>query len=298
MSFSAEVKNELCNAKRGCSFCTGAELYGMLLFGDAVSQDSLTFVTECREAADLFVMDTIELTGAIMTIHEPDLRDRTHRPLYTVTLEDMGGILRIIQQFHPFDEELHMNLLPKTCCKNAFLRGAYLACGTMSNPSKEYHLEFRAPNLRLASILCGILEQSGLHFKISLRGGDPVVYVKESEAIEDTLARLGAPNQSMELMNRKIEKEVRNNANRITNCETANIEKTVNASLAQILKIKKIKDSVGLESLPIPLQEAALLRLANPDATLSQLCMLAGGSVSRSGLNHRLNRLCKLADEL
>ena len=103
---------------------------------------------------------------------------------------------------------------------------------------------------------------------------------------------------AVDSLNLKIEKELRNNANRIVNCETANIEKTVNASLSQIQKIKKIKDTIGLDGLPIPLQEAALLRLANPDATLSELCVLSNGSVSRSGMNHRLARLAKIADEL
>lgn len=298
MSFSSEVKKECCNAKRGCSFCTGAELYSMILFGDAVKNDAITFITESRETADYFVMSTIELTGAILTIREPDLRDRSHRPLYTVSIEHQDDVLRLLAQFKPADKQLHRNLFPNPCCMHAFLRGAYLACGTMSNPLKEYHLEFRAPDEHLAAALTSLLAECGLDFKTTMRGTQPVVYAKESNLIEDTLARMGASHSAMEMMNLKIEKEFRNNANRITNCETANIEKTVNASFAQIQKIKKIKDTIGFDGLPINLQEAALLRLANPDATLNQLCQLSGGTISRSGMNHRLTRLCKIADEL
>ena len=298
MSFSSNVKKELCAQKHGCSFCIGASLYAMILFENDGKENTITFTTESREAADLFVLYTIELTGAILTIKEPDLRDRTHRPVYTVSVDHSDDVARLLSQFHlPGNEILH-RFFPNPCCVGAFLRGAYLACGTMSNPLKEYHLEFRAPTQQLAEELAALLFVCGLSYRTSLRGAQPIVYAKESNVIEDTLTRMGAAHSAMEMMNLKIEKELRNNANRIVNCETANIEKTVNASLFQIQKIKKIKDTIGLDGLPIPLQEAALLRLANPDATLSELCVLSNGSVSRSGMNHRLARLAKIADEL
>lgn len=298
MSFSSNVKKELCAVKHGCSFCVGASLYSMILFGNCVKESTITFTTESRDAADLFVLYTIELAGAILTIKEPDVRDRTHHPVYIVAVDHQDDVARILSQFHLPGEEILRRLFPNPCCVGAFLRGAYLACGTMSNPLKEYHLEFRVPTERLADGLTSILAECGLPYRTTLRGAQPVVYAKESNVIEDTLTRMGAAHSAMEMMNLKIEKELRNNANRIVNCETANIEKTVNASLSQIQKIKKIKDTIGLDGLPIPLQEVALLRLANPDATLSELCVLSNGAVSRSGMNHRLARLAKIADEL
>ena len=300
MSFSADVKKELAAAKNGCSFCLGATLYGMLLYGKCVQGNKILFSTESDDAAELFATRVIEMTGAILTIHEPE---SGKRPFYMVTVEDSRDVSRLIDQFELHDTAcdkgtLNRRFFPNPCCMEAFLRGVYLACGSMSDPQKEYHLEFRAPNEALAQALCALLLENNLHFKVTSRAGQMIVYAKESAQIEDTLTRIGAVHSTMSLMNLKIEKEMRNQVNRVTNCETANIEKTVNAAFAQVQKIKYIKDTVGFDSLPIPLQEAALLRLANPDATLSELCRLSGGTVSRSGMNHRLSRLSTIADEL
>ncbi len=298
MSFSSDVKKELCAVKQGCSFCTGSRLYSMLLFGDAVKGNAITFTTESKATADLFALDLIELSGAILTIKEPDLRDASQRPVYTISVDYSDDVLRILSQFRLPDRVVRRRFFPNSCCVNAFLRGAYLACGTMSNPFKEYHLEFRVPHKWLAEGFVSILLECGLSYRITQRTAQFIVYAKESNVIEDTLTRMGAVHSAMEMMNLKIEKELRNNTNRIVNCETANIEKTVNASISQIQKIKKIKDTIGLEGLPTSLQEAALLRLANPDATLSELCILSNGTISKSGMNHRLARLSKIADEL
>lgn len=298
MSFSADVKKELAAAKNGCSFCLGASLYGMLLYGRCVQEDKISFSTESDDAAELFAAQVIAMTGTLLTIHEPD---SGKRPFFMVTVEDVRSVRRLLDQFEwPVSEKEPVNrrFLPNPCCMESFLRGVYLACGSMSDPQKEYHLEFRAPNETFAQVLLSLLSENGLHFKVTSRAGQFVVYAKDSEQIEDTLTRLGAVHSAMTLMNLKIEKEMRNQVNRVTNCETANIEKTVNAAFAQVQKIKYIKDTVGFDSLPIPLQEAALLRLANPNATLSELCRLSGGAVSRSGMNHRLSRLSKIADEL
>lgn len=299
MSFSSNVKKELCAQKHGCSFCIGASLYAMILFENDGKENTITFTTESREAADLFVLYTIELTGAILTIKEPDLRDRTHRPVYTVSVDHSDDVARLLSQFHLPGNEIFTSFFPKSLlCGRIFARRL---SGVRYNVKSAQRVSLGIP--RANATACRRIGCASfcmwfvLSYQFARRTADCLCEREQcnrGHADNEWAQRTSA----MEMMNLKIEKELRNNANRIVNCETANIEKTVNASLSQIQKIKKIKDTIGLDGLPIPLQEAALLRLANPDATLSELCVLSNGSVSRSGMNHRLARLAKIADEL
>lgn len=209
--------------------------------------------------------------------------------------------------------------LVKRCCKIAYLRNAYLTFGTIINPIKEYHLEFHLPSKELSDDILSVLESVGLQFKTAARGKAFILYIKGSQQIEDTLTCFGAVKASMELMNIKIEKELRNNVNRKTNCETANIDKTINAAFYQIQQIEHIIRVKGLDYLPIDLKQIAVLRLENPDASLSELCQIFGenhikticingkditdgnnkvAAISRSGINHRLKKICLIADEL
>ena len=295
LSYSQDLKNELCRRTPHCGSCPEALLYGMLLFSRAARE--ALFVSENRRAAALFAQTAAELTGAIVTVRDPETASR--RPAYTVWLEDDSCQEELLGRFLLEGERdsIRPELLRRECCAMSFLRGAYLACGTMSDPQGEYHLEFGVPDTSLGEELLEVLELYELDFRQSSRGRNPIVYTKESNQIEDFLARIGAPKAAMELMNLKIEKELRNKVNRVTNCETANISKTVNASMEQIRRIRSLQESGELERLPAPLREAALLRLENPDASLRELCELAGGTVSRSGLNHRLRRVMELAGE-
>lgn len=305
MSFSQQVKDEICSlcaSKFHCENCARAFLYGMLLFGRGVSREGFMLNTESKPTADLFARQILEHTGAIVTILHPDLRERTKRPLFSVLVEDQNDIRRIYAEFflpdNPDKLWIDEKFLQRDCCQVSFLRGAYLACGAMTNPRREYHLEFSVASAELCAEMAEFLEGMELEFHQSMRGRWPILYVKESEQIEDILARMGALKSSFELMNFKIEKDLRNQVNRVTNCETANIGKTVNAAMEQIRRINLLRESSAFETLPPPLKEAAQLRLDNPDASLRELCDLAGGKISRSGLNHRLKKLCDLADEL
>lgn len=300
-SFSQRVKNELCTAKLPCKGCEQALLYGMLLFSRSMPEHGVSFNTENRASAELFTRAVIDLTGSIVTVTEPDLRNRTTRPIYSVTLEDDRDAAKIASLFFLTEREnrwIHPELFRKGCCEIAFLRGAYLACGTMINPEKEYHLEFDVGEESLCLELQELLERYGLEFRHTLRVRRHVLYIKESEQLEDTLARLGAVRASMELMNLKMEKELRNQVNRVTNCETANIGKTVSASMEQIRKIRRIQEKMGFDALPPPLKDAAILRIENPELSLRELCELGGDQLTRSGLNHRLQKLCEIADKL
>jgi len=301
VSYSQQVKDELCGVKLHCKSCPKALLYGMLLFGRGpVGQEDgsrALLSTENKRTADLFAQTSVDLIGVIATVLA--FRRENHT-LYTVALEDDRDVEALFSLYH-FDGEPDRSgiapaLVERECCAMSFLRGGYLAGGTMSDPQREYHLEFSTPEASLRDDLVDLMADYDLSFRRSSRGKLALAYTKESNQIEDFLARAGAVRSSMELMNLKIEKELRNRANRITNCETANIDKTVAASLAQIEKIKRLRDEMGLEKLPPALREAAELRLANPDASLRELCALSGGKLSRSGLNHRLQKLLSMAD--
>lgn len=317
MSYSQEIKKEMCDGKLPCKHCAKALLYGIILFSRGISgqagDNPAILTTENRNAASLFAHTIVDLTGAIVTVKDPDRAQfgndtgnanggNGKRLSYAVILEDEADAHILLRLFFPDGKIDRSKISPafvrKECCAISFLRGAYLACGTMVNPEKEYHLEFGTSSEPLCDDLLELLDEYDLRFHKSFRGKSFLAYTKESNQIEDFLARLGAVKSSMELMNLKIEKELRNKVNRVTNCETANIDKTVTASLEQIRKIERIREKQGFLELPPPLREAAELRLNNPDASLRELSDLTGGKISRSGFNHRLQKLMELAEKL
>ncbi|MEG0693083.1 MAG: DNA-binding protein WhiA [Oscillospiraceae bacterium] len=301
MTFSQEIKNEICNAKLSCKSCQNAMIYGMLMCCRGIRENSITLNIENKTVVDFFTSHLIDLTETIVTVKSPDIRNRTKRPIYTISIDDKNDVDKIISYFFISIDNKHSineTYIEKNCCKVAFLRGVYLICGTMINPQNEYHFEFNLSSEKLCDRILNILSGIGVEFKKILRNKNYILYIKESNQIEDMLTYLGAMKSSLNLMNLKIEKELRNQANRVTNCETANIGKTVNASMGQIEKISMIKEKVGFDALPVELQEIAIMRLMNPEASLRELCLLCGNTISRSGLNHRLKKIIEFADNL
>ena len=186
-------------------------------------------------------------------------------------------------------------------CLPFFLRGVFLICGNVSSPEKDYHLEFVVPHKNLASDLVRIIteiEELDAQPKTVMRKGSYIVYIKGSESIEDTLTFIGAPQCTLELMNMKIYKDIRNKANRIANCDAANIDKVVKAAMKQIEDIKLIDRAVGLDNLSDELREVAQLRLDNIDMSLQEIGETLSEPISRSGVNHRFKKLAKMAEEL
>ncbi len=179
-----------------------------------------------------------------------------------------------------------------------FLRGAFLACGIVSDPEKEYHLEFSVGNEKKCDALYRLITESGMKIKKSSRRGKSILYVKESEAVSDILTFIGAMISSMEIMNAKIYKGVRNNVNRTVNCEAANIEKTVAASRRQQEDIAYIEQNGGIGQLPDELKAIAVLRKENVELTLSEIGKMLTPAISRSGVYHRMKRIEGLADRL
>ena len=300
MSFSYDTKSELCKIEPEDSCCKKAECYGLLLCAKSFSSASITLMTEHARVARRAAQFTAQVTGAIV-----DVRTAVsyHRSSYTLTVTQESQRQKVLAEFGYSGQEISLRInhsnLENDCCKAAFLRGVFLSCGTVTDPNKDYHLELILPFMNLAKDVMAIL-RDGMDFHPALvnRKGSFVVYIKGGDRIADLLAFLGAGSAAMELMQVRMLKEVRNNVNRKTNFETANIDKTVDASVRQVEAIEKIRDTVGLGNLPQELRETAQLRLEYPELSLRELGQLFQTPVSRSGVNHRLRRLVEEAENL
>ncbi|WP_322173492.1 DNA-binding protein WhiA [Acutalibacter caecimuris] len=301
MSFTGQIKAELCKieSKRLC--CLRGECYGIWLFSKCFCVKENSFTTESRPVASRML--ELAAVGAGTSAQLRYAVSRRKQPAYKVSLPEEQERLRLLSAFGHTGREpslrINRGALEDDCCQEAFLRGAFLACGSVTDPNKAYHLEFAAPYKNLAGDLYTLLGEVGalgINPAVVQRQGGYGVYLKDSGQIEDLLTFLGATGASMELMQVKMFKEARNNINRKTNFETANMDKTYSASARQIAAIAAISDWQGLNSLPDHLQELAFLRLNDPELTLRELGERLG--VSRSGVNHRLQKLVELGERL
>ncbi len=299
--FSHRVKAEAAlsiNGRQRCDYC----LMGMLLFGHSFSNTELLFQTESETCRDLFVRlvcHAAENKGAASV--SPIVK--REKPLYCVRVGnsvDIGAISSRLKLEISENSRSLQNVKLTEKSLGAFLAGVFLACGSVSNPEKDYHLEFVVYHQRLATELCELLQTAlGTNAKITQRGQSSVVYVKGSENIEDILTVIGATNASLELMNLKVYKEIVNLANRRTNCDTANCERQNRSAQRQIAAIEAIKASpMGLSQLPDDLLEIAEKRLLYPDLSLGELAQTFLPPLSKSGLNHRFARLEAIAESL
>lgn len=314
MSFSYDTKKELCSLRHSSKLSLKAECYAMLLFGKHFNKNNISFQTENPCIASHYADLLAATAGVYVDIKKPLSRNNAHKPAITVSIPDMAQREHVINFFGHDKDYIFDNIALKDIDENDnninydiskiiniknissqtepdFIRGAFLSCGTISDPAKEYHLEMCIGNALLCHVIIEMLKKCSLPAKLIIRKGQYVIYYKESEQIEDFLTLIGAVNASMSIMNIKILKDIRNRANRITNCETANIEKTVAASSEQVKAIKYIKNHLGLNSLPPQLREIAQLRLDNPEMSLRELGESLPEPLSRSGVNHRLKRI-------
>ncbi len=294
MSFSQDVKNELLKIEYENSCCEKAMLYGICIFGKSFSSFGVSMQSENEALAKLYKKLIEKYCNVKCEIKvSPGGRN------YSVNINDGSDCDKILGIFgHNDGGSLKINHSNFDCdnCIKAFVAGAFLSCGTVSSPQKDYHLEFTVPYLNLSKSLVTLLGEIELAPKTSNRKGYNIVYFKGSEAIEDCLYLMGASSAMFEMMNVEIVKDFRNKANRTANCEAANIEKTVKASFAHIKAIEKIENIKGLDYLKNDLKEMAILRRDNPELSLAELSKLSG--MSRSGVNHRLKRIVEIADNL
>ena len=295
-SFSQLTKEELFKQENQHRCCDRAELAGMLLFGAALSERAVRFVTENQD-----VLGSFANLCRTMGMEAKAAQNSENSARYIAEISDATAILQLLYDLHLTDPSNGMiryriakELIENDCCRRAFCKGAFLGGGTVVDPKKNYNMEFVTPYLGLGRDMKQLLDDIGFSFKMAGRQSKYVLYLKNSESISDFLSYIGAFKAQMELLNIKIEKEIRNDFNRTANSETANLEKTINASVRQVRAIKEIQKTTGLDHLPEDLREIARLRLEHKEMSLSELGALMNPPLTKSGVNHRLKKLMQL----
>lgn len=294
MSFCAEVKNELISLRpQNC--CRPSLAYGFMLFGRSFSIKKITLQTGNENVARAYC-DTVYSVYKI----KPTLTvGGSIRPTYKAEISDESDRLKILASvdFGVAQSCIDRSFFIRDCCPNAFIRGAFLACGNINNPEKEYRAEFNVKNEVLADELLALLEEHGINMRKTARQSGVLLYTKDSNTVEDLLTLIGAGKKTLDIIDTKIMKEVKNNINRARNCDSKNISKTVEASIKQRTAIEYLKRVDRLYSLPQELLTAAILRLENPEATLKELCRISTEPLTISGLNHRLNKIIAIYEK-
>ena len=298
MSFSQDVKNEIVQKKITRECCALAASYGIACFGRYFDSKGLVLHTELLGVAQYAnrLFGICGVHGAIIT------KERPSGPLYEFKVDDPQEVDKMLKLFHCEEEQVSRHIDPRLIrcghCFSAFVASAFLCCGTMTDPSKEYNLEFLCPRYNLAKDLEGILAEHEFTPRRTVRKGVNVIYVKASEQVADLLTFMGAGGAAMQIMDHKMFKELRNKTNRLNNCEMANIDKVVTANVAARRAIEYLQEKGDFDALSAPLRQAAQLRLDWPDLSLAQLVQKSPEPISKSGLSHRLKKLEQLADEL
>ena len=302
MSFTYQVKVDLCKIepKRHC--CMAAEAYGFLLFCRNFSLSEIRFKTENEFLAYRFAQLIACVCGVYVDVHTY-LKSKDHsRKIYIASIDDREQRQRVMSAFGHSAEDVNLrvnrSVLEDEECVAGFLRGMFLACGALSEPKREYHMEFAFPFHALSLDLEGLLKEISLPPKRMNRQGVQILYYKESEQIEDFLTFIGASAAALEIMNVKIYKDIRNKVNRQNNCITANMDRTIAAAEIQARAIRKLMGSDKWDEMDEQTRELARLRLNNPDMSLRELEENLSYSISRSGINHRLKRMVELSREV
>jgi len=295
MAFSAEVKEELSRQPIRCRDCAQAEAYGILLFCNTFHSRQAKIITEShglKERLPKLFYRAFKLSF--------DQMPREGDGKGTFLIQDPDKLRDIFDAFGlgwQSSVALHTNLarLEEEHCRTAFLRGAFLAGGSVTDPMKGYHLELATSHYHVGGELLSLFHEAGFFPKETKRKGNYIVYFKQSDHIEDVLTALGAPVSAMGVMTAKLERDLRGSVNRQVNCDSANLDKAVEAAREQISAILCLEEAGRLASLPDKLRETARLRLEHPELTLSQLAALCRPPVSKSALNHRMRKLVELA---
>ncbi len=312
MSFSADVKNEMARSEEEKRCCMLAEIAGFIRMCGSVKLSGrgkfdLRLTTENPAIARLFLkrIKSYFGVGANLKIGQSNLLKKGHVYELTIGTEDNAeqilretGILRVREGSNYFADDISSDITRTRCCKRAYLRGTFLGAGTISHPEKGYHMEIVCSSELLAGDLKRLINSFGFRAKVTGRKNSFVVYLKESEQISDFLALLGASNQVMEFENVRIVKELRNKTNRIVNCESANLDKTIDSAARQMETIRLIQSKRGLASLPEKLREIAELRLEHPESSLTELGQLLEPPLKKSGVNHRFRKIEEIAEKL
>lgn len=308
MSFSSKAKNDLARLISDDKCCHMAELSGILRVSGSLQPGSggmrAFVVTENAAVARLIFTLFKKTFNAHAEVSASVNRTLNKGHTYTVRLNDAEEALQSMEIIDAGEEGtvIHQGvpskLLKKGCCRRAYLRGVFLGSGSVSDPGKAYHLEFVTHDLTYAESLRDLINSYELNAKIVSRKQNTIVYLKEGDQIVDMLNIIGAHTALMAFEDVRIIKQMRNDVNRIVNCETANLNKTVDTAVRQIQAIRLISSTMGLSSLPDNLAEIAQLRLEHTDLTLTELGALLSPPVGKSGANHRLKKLERIAETI
>lgn len=296
MSFSGNVKSELCRPEVEKNCCALAEAMGILLFANTFAPDCIRIVTENQDLG--IRLPRLFRKGLGVSFDSLPEYSNTGKLIYQITdPEKIGKVFSTCGFSAQSSVSLHVNLalLEKECCQRAFLRGAFLAGGSVTDPEKRYHLELSTTHLCVSRETGTLLLDMNLAAKETDRKGSAILYYKQSDSIEDFLTTIGAPISAMAIMSAKIEKDWRNDANRKTNCDSANVDKAVAAAQEQLAAIRLLQQRDEYKNLPEKLRETADLRSAHPETTLSELAGLHNPPISKSAVNHRMRKLMQLA---
>ena len=299
LSFSASAKAEICKtiAQKNC--CAVAECFGILLFCNRFHCDGIRIVTESRDFAQL-LPKLFRKAFAISFDVQPDAEQQGK---LVFSIFDPDNIKTIMNAcgFSPRDTlALHVNLavVEEDCCKTAFLRGAFLAGGSVTDPGKGYHIEMTTTHASVARETYTLIQEIfGVYPKSAKRGGGHVLYLKQSDMISDLLTFLGAPVAAMGIIEARLEKELSNKVNRRCNCDDANTSKVVEAAQEQLGAIRILREQGKLEHLPHKLLQAAIAREENPAASLTELAAIMEPPITKPAMNQRLKKLVALARE-
>ena len=299
MSFSSNVKVELCKDSLSKKSCAVAEGYGVLLYCNTFSSTEIRIITESRDFAARLPRLFKKAFG-ITFDQEPAAQDRGKLQFAISSEDKIAKIFETLQMDLKASLTLHVNfgMLEEEAECMAYLRGAFLAGGSVTDPAKRYHLDMTTSHYKVSRETCALLIECGFSPKELSRGGNNILYFKQSDYIEDFLTAIGAQVSAMGVMEAKVEKDLRNGVNRRVNCETANLTKVVDASMGQMAAIRALEEAGELDKLPGKLRETALLRRENPEATLQELAAMLNPPITKSAINHRMRKLLELARAL
>ena len=297
MSFSSEAKAELCRLRIDKKSAAVAESYGVLLYCSSFSAREALIIT----ASDAFAARLPRLLRRAFSLDFDVLPEEGQSGKRSFLLTEPGKLARVFESFGADAESTlshHVNfgVLEDEGGMEAFVRGAFLAGGSVTDPDKRFHLELATAHQSVSREMYAVLLDLGFSPKESERQGHALLYFKRADAIADFFTAIGAPVTAMNVMTAKVDREMRNKVTRQINCDSANADKTVAAAQEQIEAIRRYAREYGLETLPEALHDTALLRITNPEASLADLAKLSLPPVSKSCLNHRLKKIMELAN--
>ena len=299
LSFSAGAKSEVCRILPNRECCALAECFGILLFCNSFGSDCIRIITESREFG--LILPKLFKKAFNLTFDSFPSLESPGKLIFQITDPEKISVIMEAFGFSTRDTlSLHVNLpvVEDDCCKASFLRGAFLAGGSVTDPEKGYHLEFATTHQSVArETFTLIREIAGFEPKSATRSGSQVLYIKHSDLLADFLAFLGAPVAAMGIMEARLEKELNNKVNRRCNCDDANTSKVVEAAQEQMTAIRMLEERGLLENLPGKLKQAAVARLEHPSSSLSELAAMMDPLITKPAMNHRLKKLMAMAKE-